>query len=156
MDLNEFKDGEPEVKKRGGRKPSASKAPAAKTKKAVVPEPVEEIDSNMVASSEEPPFDMEVKEYTYEPIEDKNEQTGSDGTDNNPAIGDAVGGDSPIAGGRGRITQVIYKTNKNLGDYQHESVELVSTVGEFEDPEDVFIYLRESAKYYLDELNEDN
>ena len=53
-------------------------------------------------------------------------------------------------GEKGRLTQITYKTNKNLGNMQHESVELTSTVGTTEDVETVFNYLKETAEYLLD------
>lgn len=50
---------------------------------------------------------------------------------------------------QGRITRVVYKTNRNLGNQEHESVELESTVGESEEVSEVFDYLKETAKYLL-------
>lgn len=38
----------------------------------------------------------------------------------------------------GRITQIVYKTNKNLGNHEHESVELYCSVGEGESALSVF------------------
>lgn len=50
----------------------------------------------------------------------------------------------------GKITEITFKTNKNLGNQEHRSVEITSTVNEdVEDVEDVYNYLQETADYLL-------
>lgn len=52
----------------------------------------------------------------------------------------------------GRITQVVYRCNKNLGNYETESVELYCSVGGSETAEEVFNDLKIMA---YDMLNPD-
>lgn len=53
------------------------------------------------------------------------------------------------------ITRIIYKTNRNLGDYEHESVELESSINPYiDDPYTEFLILKNTALKYL-ELNYD-
>jgi hypothetical protein len=52
---------------------------------------------------------------------------------------------------KGRLLEMVYKTNKPHTDsMRHEHVELRSSVGDGEDPEEVYKYLKGMAEYLLD------
>lgn len=50
---------------------------------------------------------------------------------------------------KGKIIQVSYSINRDMGNFIHRKVELTSTVGESEDIEDVYKYLQDEAQYLL-------
>lgn len=50
---------------------------------------------------------------------------------------------------KGKITQVSFSKNRDMGNFIHEKIELTSTVGESEEVEDVIKYLREEVEYLL-------
>lgn len=52
---------------------------------------------------------------------------------------------------KGRVFQISYRTNRQRGNHEHETLELTSTVGATESEEDVFNYLKETAEYLLDD-----
>ena len=64
-------------------------------------------------------------------------------------VAELFGDEPPAEAGKGRVTMVVYKTNVNLGNHQHESVELTSTVGEGEDPYDVYEDLKAMGQYMI-------
>lgn len=107
-----------------------------KIKEAV--EPVEAQEEELVLDDAEIPFPAsnaspeEVKEFF------------GDGEDDSPIIGEEPETTS------GRIVEITFKANKNLGNQEHNSVELTSTVGENEDVEEVYNYLKDTADYLLD------
>lgn len=57
--------------------------------------------------------------------------------------------ETPITAGKGRITEITVSKTIQEGNYEPLRVELTSTVGETEDVEEVYDYLKETAEYLL-------
>jgi hypothetical protein len=55
---------------------------------------------------------------------------------------------------KGRITEMVYSRTRQVADYEPERLEIKSTVGESEDPEDVYLYLKQTAEYLLFEAHD--